>query len=105
MTEFSAVWAYTPSKQAELSLDEVLAMMEAAGEGLHHTHNGLILRTIYAAGLRVNELTKLLVADIEVDGKEAKDRYTLIILSSNVPLPGLTHRPFYVSGETHSTPR
>ena len=74
------------SKQAELSLDEVLAMILAAGEGLHHTHNGLILRTIYAAGLRVNELTKLLVADIEVEearlfireGKEAKDRYTLI---------------------------
>jgi integrase/recombinase XerD len=40
----------------------------------------------YAAGLRVNELTKLLVADVEVDerrlflrdAKEAKDRYTLI---------------------------
>jgi site-specific recombinase XerD len=73
-------------QQSELSLEEVLAMIQAAGEGLHHTHNGLILRTIYAAGLRVNELTKLLVADIEVDerrlfirrAKEAKDRYTLI---------------------------
>ena len=42
--------------------------------------------TIYAAGLRVNELTQLLVADVELDerrlfirqAKGAKDRYTLI---------------------------
>ena len=74
------------SKQAELTYEDVLAMMEAAGDGPHHTHNGLILRTIYAAGLRVNELTKLLVADVELEerrlfireAKESKDRYTLI---------------------------
>ena len=73
-------------KQAELTFEDVLALVDAAGDGLHHTHDGLILRTIYAAGLRVNELTKLLVADIELDerrlfirdAKEAKDRYTLI---------------------------
>jgi len=73
-------------KQAELTFEDVLAMMKAAGDGVHHTHNSLILRVIYAAGLRVNELTKLLVADIELeerrifirDAKEAKDRYTLI---------------------------
>ena len=73
-------------KQADLTFGEVMTLVEAAGDGLHHTHDGLILRTIYAAGLRVNELTKLLVADIEVDerrlfirdAKEAKDRYTLI---------------------------
>jgi site-specific recombinase XerD len=74
------------SKQAELTCEDVRVLMEAAGDGLHHTHNSLILRTIYAAGLRVNELTKLLVADIELEerrifirqAKEAKDRYTLI---------------------------
>ena len=74
------------SKQAELAYEDVLAMMEAAGDGPNHTHDNLILRTIYAAGLRVNELTQLLVADVELDerrlfirqAKGAKDRYTLI---------------------------
>jgi site-specific recombinase XerD len=74
------------SKQAELTVAEVLMMIEAAGPGLHDTHNDLILRTIYAGGLRVSEVTKMLVADVQVeearlfirDAKEAKDRYTLI---------------------------
>lgn len=73
-------------KQAELTYEDVLMLIEAAGDGLHHTHNNLILRVLYAAGLRVNELTRLLVADVELDekrlfirqAKEAKDRYTLI---------------------------
>jgi site-specific recombinase XerD len=73
-------------KQSELSYEEVMQMIEAAGEGIHNTHNGLILRTIYAAGLRVSELSDLRIADVEIeerrlflrDCKEAKDRYTLI---------------------------
>ena len=73
-------------KQADLSIDEVLSLIQAAGDGIHHQHKGLILRTIYAAGLRVNELCHLLVADVDLDerrlfirkAKEAKDRYTLI---------------------------
>jgi site-specific recombinase XerD len=73
-------------KQSDLSLEEVLTMLEAAGEGPHKTHNSLMLRVIYAAGLRVGELAKLLVADLELDerrlflrdAKEHKDRYTLI---------------------------
>ena len=73
-------------QQSDLSLDEVLRMIHASGVGAKGQPNWLMLRIIYAAGLRVSELTKLLAADIEVDerrlflrdAKEAKDRYTLI---------------------------
>jgi site-specific recombinase XerD len=54
-------------------------MMEAAGDGPNHTHDNLILRTIYAAGLRVNELTQLLVADVGVASRNGKNR-TLRVL-------------------------
>lgn len=55
-------------KQSELSVEEVRLLIEAAGDGPRHTHNDLILRTIYAAGLRISELLGLLVADVELDG-------------------------------------
>ena len=69
-------------RQAALKMDEVALMVRATGEPMHD----LLLRTIYAAGLRVSEATGLLHADLWLDegrlfirdAKESKDRYTLI---------------------------
>ena len=73
-------------KPADLSVDETMTMLQATSVGATGEPDRLMLRTIYAAGLRVSELTGLLVADIEADerrlflrkAKEAKDRYTLV---------------------------
>ena len=65
-----------------LSREEVGRILEAATDLRHKT----LLMTTYAAGLRVSELCRLRVKDIDSDrngirveqGKGAKDRYTLL---------------------------
>jgi site-specific recombinase XerD len=65
-----------------LSREEVGRILEAATDLRHKT----VLMTTYAAGLRVSELCRLRVKDIDSDrmgirveqGKGAKDRYTLL---------------------------
>jgi site-specific recombinase XerD len=65
-----------------LSREEVAALIENT---LNHKHRA-ILMTAYGAGLRLNEICHLRVADIDSDrmtirveqGKGAKDRYTLL---------------------------
>lgn len=72
-----------PSKLPELlSRQEVECILSACGNLRHRT----ILTTIYASGLRVSELCRLKIGDIDsqrmmlriVQGKGGKDRYTLL---------------------------
>ncbi len=68
---------------AVLSRGEIKALLEAASED---PRDYLMLRVFYAAGLRISEVAKLLVADLYLDelkmfirdGKGDKDRYVLI---------------------------
>jgi integrase/recombinase XerD len=73
----------TPSKLPELlSRQEVERILSACTSLRHRT----ILTTIYASGLRVSELCRLKIGDIDsqrmmlrvVNGKGGKDRYTLL---------------------------
>lgn len=73
----------TPSKLPELlSRQEVESILNACSSLRHRT----ILTTIYASGLRVSELCRLQISDIDsqrmmlkvVNGKGGKDRYTLL---------------------------
>jgi integrase/recombinase XerD len=65
-----------------LSREEVVRLLEAAS---HPKHRALLM-TAYAAGLRVSELVRLRLTDIDSNrmcirveqGKGAKDRYTLL---------------------------
>ena len=67
------------TKPVVLSTDEVLRLLGALSNRKHRT----ILTTLYGAGLRVSELTRLRVGDIDSDrmmihvrlGKGKKDRY------------------------------
>lgn len=65
---------------AHLSVEEVLALMEAPRSPLHR----LVIRTLYATALRESELVSLVGADLNDgrvfvrDGKGPRDRYTLI---------------------------
>lgn len=81
----SIPYARTPQRQPEiLSRDELARLFAAAGELRART----LLMTTYAAGLRVSEVCRLRVADIDsapdrmcvrvVAGKGGKDRYTLL---------------------------
>lgn len=65
-----------------LSLEEVTAILAA----LHHPKQRAVLMTAYAAGLRISEVCRLKVSDIDsrrmvirvCDGKGSKDRDTLL---------------------------
>lgn len=67
---------------AILSREEVVRLFEATANQKHHT----VLMTTYAAGLRVSEVVRLQLTDIDADrmslrveaGKGGKDRYTLL---------------------------
>jgi integrase/recombinase XerD len=72
-----------PSKLPEiLSREEVCRILEASSNLKHRT----LLTATYAAGLRVSEVCKLKLADVDSErmmlrveyGKGAKDRYTLL---------------------------
>ncbi|TCV82689.1 tyrosine-type recombinase/integrase [Sulfurirhabdus autotrophica] len=72
-----------PSKLPEmLSREEIIALFEAAT----HPKHRLLLMTAYSAGLRVSELVRLRITDIDPNqmtirveqGKGAKDRYTVL---------------------------
>jgi integrase/recombinase XerD len=77
--------AKAPATQPELLSRQQIAQIFAA---CTHPARRVLLQTIYATGLRVSEATTLRVADIDsapdrmcirvVNGKGAKDRYTLL---------------------------
>lgn len=82
-TQFSIPLPQQPSQLPEiLSREEVLRLIHAAPFRKHRT----LLATTYAAGLRVSEVVRLKITDIDSDrmtlrveqGKGAKDRYTLL---------------------------
>jgi site-specific recombinase XerD len=82
-TRFSIPTAKTPATQPEiLSRQEVARLMQAVANRKHRT----LLMTTYAAGLRVSEVVKLQVTDLDserrairvAEGKGRKDRYTLL---------------------------
>jgi integrase/recombinase XerD len=81
--EFSVPGPRQPQKLPEiLSPEEVMRLIEAADNPKHR----VILLTTYAAGLRLNEVRRLKVSDIDSarmtirieQGKGAKDRYALL---------------------------
>jgi integrase/recombinase XerD len=73
----------TPRQLPEILSDEELVALFGAAENLQHR---ALLMTTYAGGLRVSEVIKLRAGDIDsqrmmirvVNGKRAKDRYTLL---------------------------
>jgi len=77
-----------PARKAPAPLPQVLSREEVERilDGCIHFKHRAMLMTAYAAGLRVSELCKLEVADIDsrrmmlrvVNGKGGKDRYTLL---------------------------
>ena len=80
---FSIPTAKTPATQPEiLSRQEVARLVHAVTNRKHRA----LLMTTYAAGLRVSEVVKLKVADLDsermairvAEGKGRKDRYTLL---------------------------
>jgi len=82
-TRFSIPTAKTPATQPEiLSRQEVARLMQAVANRKHRA----LLMTTYAAGLRVSEVIKLKVTDLDsermairvAEGKGRKDRYTLL---------------------------
>jgi site-specific recombinase XerD len=82
-TQFTIPASKQPRKlPAILSRKEVARLFEATGNQKHHT----VLVTTYAAGLRVSEVVRLQLTDIDADrmslrveaGKGGKDRYTLL---------------------------
>ena len=82
-TRFSIPTAKTPATQPEiLSRQEVARLVHAVTNRKHRA----LLMTTYAAGLRVSEVVKLKVADLDsermairvAEGKGRKDRYTLL---------------------------
>ncbi len=82
-TRFSIPTAKTPATQPEiLSRQEVARLMHALANRKHRA----LLMTTSAAGLRVSEVVKLKVADLDsermairvAEGKGRKDRYTLL---------------------------
>ena len=64
-------------------IDQILKMFDVTA---HHQRNHLVVRVLYASGIRRQELVDLLVADLYLDrnvlfvrgGKADKDRYVLI---------------------------
>ena len=82
-THFSIPTAKTPATQPQiLSRQEIARLLAAVPNRKHRT----LLMTTYAAGLRVSEVTKLKVANLDSErrvirvehGKGGKDRYTLL---------------------------
>jgi integrase/recombinase XerD len=82
-TRFSIPTAKIPATQPEiLSRQEVARLMQAVANRKHRA----LLMTTYAAGLRVSEVVKLKVSDLDsermairvAEGKGRKDRYTLL---------------------------
>jgi integrase/recombinase XerD len=82
-TRFSIPTAKIPATQPEiLSRQEVARLVHAVPNRKHRA----LLMTTYAAGLRVSEVVKLKVADLDsermairvAEGKGRKDRYTLL---------------------------
>jgi site-specific recombinase XerD len=80
---FSIPTAKIPATQPEiLSRQEVARLMQAVANRKHRA----LLMTTYAAGLRVSEVVKLKVSDLDsermairvAEGKGRKDRYTLL---------------------------
>jgi site-specific recombinase XerD len=77
------------SEQSHLSVSEIFQMLEAAktvGKASDRERNYLILRLLYASGMRVSELANLVYGDVFYregrlfvrQGKGSKDRYVLI---------------------------
>ena len=82
-THFAIPTAKIPATQPQiLSRQEVARLLDAVPNRKHRT----LLMTTYAAGLRVSEVIKLKVADLDSErrvirvehGKGGKDRYTLL---------------------------
>lgn len=82
-TEFSVPGPRQPQRLPQiLSPEEVMCLIEAAANPKHRA----LLLTTYAAGLRLSEVRRLRVSDIDSDrmtlrieqGKGAKDRYALL---------------------------
>ena len=82
-THFTIPTAKTPAKQPQiLSRPEVARLLDAVPNRKHRA----LLMTTYAAGLRVSEVIKLKVTDLDSErqairvehGKGGKDRYTLL---------------------------
>jgi integrase/recombinase XerD len=82
-TRFSIPTAKIPATQPEiLSRQEVARLRQAVANRKHRA----LLMTTYAAGLRVSEVVKLKVSDLDsermairvAEGKGRKDRYTLL---------------------------
>ena len=82
-TRFSIPTVKTPATQPEiLSRQEVARLMQAVANRKHRA----LLMTTYAAGLRVSEVVRLKVGDLDsermairvAEGKGRKDRYTLL---------------------------
>jgi len=58
----------TPHSDA-LTLEETAAVLHAAGEGRHGVRDHAMLLTIYHHGLRVSELCRLTLADLDLEGR------------------------------------
>lgn len=77
-----------PRPKKQMKLPEILSSQEVAAilEGLQNTKHKAILCLVYAAGLRVSEVVKLRIRDIDSNrmlihirqGKGRKDRYTIL---------------------------
>jgi site-specific recombinase XerD len=52
-----------------LTVDEVRAVLRAAGEGRHGVRDHAMLLTLYHHGLRVSELCRLTLADLDLEGR------------------------------------
>ena len=80
-------WSWTRDRKlpATLSREECQALMTAYKEGKLAVRNNLIIRVLYATGLRAEELENLKFCDIFYDnktvfvraGKGDKDRYSV----------------------------
>ena len=57
------------SRSGSLTAEEVGAVLRAAGEGRHGVRDHAMLLTLYHPGLRVSELCRLTLADLDLEGR------------------------------------